>query len=95
MFRSSQAEPLSGMSALKTEDLTVLDLMSVLKFPSREDDGANWLRKLPMNWLEPSDDRRVVVAVSRIRATDKSNYKGPVFFNPGVSDIAWNFRQLG
>ncbi|KAI8306378.1 putative hydrolase [Colletotrichum sp. SAR11_240] len=83
MFRSSQAGPLSGMIALKTEDLTVLDLMSVLEFPSREDDGANWTRKLPMNWLEPSDDRRVVVAVSRIRATDKSNYKGPVFFNPG------------
>ncbi|KAI8190027.1 hypothetical protein K4K54_012610 [Colletotrichum sp. SAR 10_86] len=80
---SSQAGPLSGMNALKTEDLTVLDLMSVLESPSREDDGANWIRKLPMNWLEPSDDRRVVVAVSRIRATDKSNYKGPVFFNPG------------
>lgn len=37
-----------------------------------------------MDWLEPSDDRRVVLAVSRIRATDKSNYKGPVIFNPGV-----------
>lgn len=38
-----------------------------------------------MDWQEPSDDHRVVLAITRIRATDKSDYRGPVIFNPGVS----------
>ncbi|EPE06209.1 alpha beta hydrolase fold family [Ophiostoma piceae UAMH 11346] len=38
---------------------------------------------VPMDWLEPTDDLRVVLAVVRLRATDKDNYHGPIFFNPG------------
>lgn len=41
-----------------------------------------------MDWQQPTDDRRVVLAIARIRATDKSDYRGPVIFNPGVSGIA-------
>lgn len=37
-----------------------------------------------MDWLDPTDDLRVVLAVIRLRATDRDNYGGPVFFNPGV-----------
>lgn len=40
-----------------------------------------------MDWQEPSDDHRVVLAITRIRATDKSDYRGPVIFNPGVSKL--------
>lgn len=39
-----------------------------------------------MDWLDPSDDSRVVLAVIRLRATNMTDYRGPVFFNPGVSE---------
>jgi len=38
---------------------------------------------VPLDWLEPSDDARVVLAVIRLRATEVDDYRGPVFFNPG------------
>ncbi|KAI1505989.1 Alpha/Beta hydrolase protein [Biscogniauxia marginata] len=38
---------------------------------------------VPMDWLDPSDDDRVELAVIRLRATERNDYKGPVFFNPG------------
>jgi hypothetical protein len=38
-----------------------------------------------MDWVGESEDKRVVLAVARIRATDKTDYRGSVFFNPGVS----------
>lgn len=48
-------------------------------------DGAYECARLdvPMDWLDPSDEQRVVLAVIRIRATDMDDYRGPVFFNPG------------
>ncbi|KAJ0122112.1 hypothetical protein J7T55_002624 [Diaporthe amygdali] len=39
--------------------------------------------KVPMDWLEPDNGRHVVLAVVRLQATEKNDYKGPVFFNPG------------
>lgn len=39
--------------------------------------------KVPMDWLEPEGGHHVVLAIARLPATDKKNYKGPVFFNPG------------
>ncbi|RYP41271.1 hypothetical protein DL767_001125 [Monosporascus sp. MG133] len=38
---------------------------------------------VPIDWLEPSDHEKVTLAVMRLKATDTSDYKGPVFFNPG------------
>ncbi|RYO81646.1 hypothetical protein DL764_009733 [Monosporascus ibericus] len=38
---------------------------------------------VPTDWLEPSDHAKVTLAVMRLKATDTSDYKGPVFFNPG------------
>lgn len=54
---------------------------------------------VPMDWLDPSDDERVILAVARLRAATHSHssndstattdgdggddYRGPVFFNPG------------
>ncbi|KAJ2976329.1 hypothetical protein NUW58_g8112 [Xylaria curta] len=38
---------------------------------------------LPMDWLEPSDDERVILAIIRLRATQRRDYRGPVIINPG------------
>ncbi|KAI0542796.1 hypothetical protein GGR58DRAFT_171322 [Xylaria digitata] len=38
---------------------------------------------LPMDWLDPSDEERVALAVIRLRATETEDYRGPVIFNPG------------
>lgn len=40
---------------------------------------------VPMDWLDPSDDKgnRVVLAIMRLKATELDDYKGPIFFNPG------------
>lgn len=38
---------------------------------------------LPLDWLDPSDDSRVAIAVIRLRATDMDNYMGSIFMNPG------------
>lgn len=38
---------------------------------------------VPLDWLEPSDEARVVLAVIRLRATELADYRGLVFFNPG------------
>jgi len=49
-----------------------------------------------MDWLDPGEDERAVLAISRIPATDRGDYRGPVFFNPGVSlfepplECLWN-----
>ncbi|KAH8655858.1 Alpha/Beta hydrolase protein [Xylariales sp. PMI_506] len=38
---------------------------------------------VPMDWLDPSDDQRVTLAVIKLPAADREDYRGPVFFNPG------------
>ena len=41
---------------------------------------------VPMDWQDPSDEERVVLAVIRLRAATDSplgDYRGPVIFNPG------------
>lgn len=43
------------------------------------------LIQVPLNWLEPTDDDRVVLAVIRAPAKNRKDYRGPVFVNPGVS----------
>lgn len=37
-----------------------------------------------MDWVDPSDDQRVVLAITRIPAVNKTDYLGPVILNPGV-----------
>ena len=39
---------------------------------------------LPMDWVEPSDELRVHLAVIRLPAKTQEDYRGPVFVNPGV-----------
>ncbi|KAL2075023.1 hypothetical protein VTL71DRAFT_8803 [Oculimacula yallundae] len=39
--------------------------------------------EVPLDWLDPSDPRRATIAIIRYNATDRDNYKGPVFINPG------------
>lgn len=41
-------------------------------------------QKVPLDWLDPSDELRASIAVIRLNATDMENYKGPVFINPGM-----------
>lgn len=38
---------------------------------------------LPVDWLDPTEDDRVILAIARLPATQTGDYKGPVFFNPG------------
>lgn len=38
---------------------------------------------LPADWLDPTEDDRVVLAIARLRAVETEDYRGPVFFNPG------------
>ncbi|KAH8663412.1 TAP-like protein-domain-containing protein [Tricladium varicosporioides] len=38
---------------------------------------------VPLDWLEPSEEHRASIAVIRYNATDKTDYKGSVFINPG------------
>lgn len=47
---------------------------------------------IPLDWLNPSDGRKVVLAVVRKNATDLNNYLGPLFVNPGGpggSGVEW------
>ncbi|KAL0935905.1 alpha beta hydrolase fold family [Colletotrichum truncatum] len=63
-----------------------------------EDGGYDCARlDLPMDWLEPSDDRRVILAITRLRATDRSDYRGPVIFNPGGpgGSGVWSLKHHG
>lgn len=50
-------------------------------------DGAYECARLdvPLDWQDPTDDERVILAISKLKATttDPADYKGAVFFNPG------------
>ncbi|KAH7029557.1 Alpha/Beta hydrolase protein [Microdochium trichocladiopsis] len=54
---------------------------------------------LPMDWLDPSDDLRIILAVIRLRADPDApgEYLGPVFFNPGGpgGSGVWSIRDHG
>ncbi|KAJ3561795.1 hypothetical protein NPX13_g8806 [Xylaria arbuscula] len=52
---------------------------------------------LPMDWLDPTDEERVIIAVMRLRATDTSDYRGPVIFNPGGPGGSgiWSLKDHG
>lgn len=75
------------------------------------EDGYDCARlDVPMDWLDPSDDQRVVLAVARLRAAARrqsnhgdgnsnssDSYRGPVFFNPGGPGGSgiWSLRHHG
>ncbi|KAG4429834.1 hypothetical protein IFR05_014685 [Cadophora sp. M221] len=47
---------------------------------------------VPLDWLNPSDGRKVGLAIVRKNATDRKNYLGPIFVNPGGpggSGVEW------
>ncbi|KAK7978584.1 hypothetical protein PG988_006074 [Apiospora saccharicola] len=51
---------------------------------------------VPLDWQEPTDEERVVLAVIRSKAKTQQNYKGPVFVNPGGpggSGVSWVLEQ--
>ncbi|KAJ0137991.1 putative hydrolase, partial [Colletotrichum tanaceti] len=71
-----------------------------LKWHSCFEDGGYDCARLdvPMDWQQPRDAGRVVLAIVRIRATDdKSDYRGPVIFNPGGpgGSGVWSMRNHG
>jgi hypothetical protein len=39
--------------------------------------------QVPLDWLDPSPSHLVTIAIIRYNATDKTNYKGSIFINPG------------
>jgi pimeloyl-ACP methyl ester carboxylesterase len=62
------------------------------------DSGYDCARlQVPMDWLEPDSGQTVVLAISRLRATDNEDYRGPVFFNPGGPGGSgiWALRDHG
>lgn len=40
---------------------------------------------MPLDWIEPLDEDRVVLAIIRAPAKSRKDYRGPIFVNPGVS----------
>ncbi|KAK0754340.1 TAP-like protein-domain-containing protein [Schizothecium vesticola] len=54
---------------------------------------------VPLDWLAPSDDHRVTLAVIRLRAStpDKAAHRGPIIFNPGGPGGSgiWALRDHG
>lgn len=40
-----------------------------------------------MDWQDPKSPDRVVIAVARLPAKNLSDYRGSVFFNPGVCSL--------
>ncbi|KAH9213173.1 prolyl aminopeptidase-like protein [Leptodontidium sp. 2 PMI_412] len=51
---------------------------------------------VPLDWLDPTDLRRATIAIIRYNATDRTNYNGPVFINPGGpgGSGAWFVKRL-
>ncbi|KAG9239741.1 TAP-like protein-domain-containing protein, partial [Amylocarpus encephaloides] len=41
------------------------------------------LLDVPLDYLDPSEELRASIAVIRFNATDRANYKGSIFINPG------------
>ncbi|KAK8039889.1 hypothetical protein PG993_008300 [Apiospora rasikravindrae] len=51
---------------------------------------------VPLDWQDPSEKERVVLAVIRSKAKTQQDYKGPVFLNPGGpggSGLSWVLEQ--
>ncbi|KAK8036914.1 hypothetical protein PG991_001228 [Apiospora marii] len=51
---------------------------------------------VPLDWQDPTDEERVVLAVIRSKAKTQQDYKGPVFVNPGGpggSGVSWVLEQ--
>ncbi|TGO86804.1 hypothetical protein BPOR_0275g00070 [Botrytis porri] len=46
------------------------------------EDSWSW-EAVPLDWLEPTNSSKVILAVLRKNATSKVDYKGPLFVNPG------------
>ncbi|KAH6695041.1 TAP-like protein-domain-containing protein [Plectosphaerella plurivora] len=46
---------------------------------------------VPMDWQNPSDDLRVVLAITRMPAVNRTNYLGPVILNPGGTGGSGNY----
>ena len=40
-----------------------------------------------MDWLDPTDEERVVLGVIKLAAKEKGSHLSPVFVNPGVSQL--------
>lgn len=52
---------------------------------------------VPLDWLDPQEEDRVVLAIARLRATETTDYKGPVIFNPGGPGGSgiWSLKDHG
>ncbi|OLN88180.1 putative hydrolase Mb2248c-like protein 1 [Colletotrichum chlorophyti] len=90
---------MSGYSATTEWRWSSIKPSRTLEWHSCFEDGEYDCARLdvPMDWQKPTDDRRVILAISRIRATDESDYRGPVIFNPGGpgGSGVWSLRDHG
>lgn len=51
-----------------------------------------------MDWLDPKDDERVVIAVLKYPAAEREEYKGALFTNPGEIvvrlGVVWRMKLI-
>ncbi|KAK0120000.1 hypothetical protein ONS95_011418 [Cadophora gregata] len=52
---------------------------------------------VPLDWQDPSDDLRASIAMIKLNATDRKDYKGSLFINPGGpgGSGVWYVKKLG
>ncbi|KAI0195439.1 hypothetical protein F4808DRAFT_440559 [Astrocystis sublimbata] len=68
----------------RTWEWTTIEPSRDLQWHSCYDGAYDCARlDLPMDWRGPSDEERVLLAVMRLRAIERDDYRGPVIFNPG------------
>ncbi|KAH7346432.1 hypothetical protein BKA65DRAFT_551338 [Rhexocercosporidium sp. MPI-PUGE-AT-0058] len=63
---------------------------------SHESGAFQWMN-VPLDWQDPSDDLRASIAMIRLNATDRKDYKGSLFINPGGpgGSGVWYVKTLG
>ncbi|KAI0424725.1 hypothetical protein F5Y09DRAFT_323575 [Xylaria sp. FL1042] len=82
-YRSHSFKGASNQQA-DTQDWSTIEPSRDLQWHSCYNGAYDCARlDLPMDWPSPSDKERVVLAIIRLRATEREDYRGPVFFNPG------------
>lgn len=60
----------------------VLDLWDETELMSH--DRLTYCGKVPLNWIDPDEAQRVILAVIKLNATETEDYRGSVLINPGV-----------
>lgn len=67
-----------------------------MSFPSRYLSlTTDVLCQVPLDWQNPTQDARAILAIIKLPATDMEDYRGPMFFNPGKVFISQSSLIFG